>query len=355
MVNRRLLVDLEALAANYRLFREAGSAAARVAAVVKADGYGVGAAAAAHRLRAEGCGSFFVASVEEGLSLRRAMGPDPEIFVLDGPDRESAADLATAGLTPVLNHPGQQALWQDFAEHPAAVHVDTGMSRLGFDPQVRGEDFSGMRVSLLMTHLACADEPDHPLNAVQRQRFNSLRERFPGVRASIGNSAGWLSGAELPDDLGRAGIGLYGGNPFRREANPCRPVAALQGRVLQVKSVAAGESVGYGATCVLARPTRIAVVALGYADGVPRALSGVGELLLNGRRCPILGRVSMDMTVVEVGDRARVQVGDWAECFGAGLSVDEVAARAATIPYTLLTGVGSRVPRVLRPLQGADG
>jgi len=347
--NRRLLVDLEALAANYGLF----TAAARgrvTGAVVKANGYGVGADHAAARLTAAGCRSFFVATVEESLALRASLGAAPEIFVLEGPDVDSADALAAADITPVLNHAGQLDVWRRHPQRSVAVHVDTGMSRLGFDADVDAGDFDGLRISLLMTHLACADEPDHPLNGVQLARFRAVVARFPGVRTSIGNSAGCLTGADRQGDLGRPGIGLFGGNPFVNRTNPCRPVAALQGRVLQVKTLRAGESVGYGASCVLDRATTVAVIGLGYADGVSRRLSGRGSLFLAGAPRPILGRVSMDLTVVDVTGVEGVAPGDWAECFGGQLSIDDAASTADTMAYTLLTGVSARVPRLYQPL-----
>ncbi|HEY5646871.1 MAG TPA: alanine racemase [Pseudomonadales bacterium] len=349
MANRRYLVDLEALAANYALFA-AASPGRSVAGVVKADGYGVGAVPAAGRLARAGCTSFFVASAEEALVLRQALGAGPEIFALEGPDAESAAVLAAAGITPVLNHAGQLESWRPHAAAGAAIHVDTGMSRLGFRVDVGASAFDGMHISLLMTHLACADEPGHPLNAIQLDRFESVCRRFPGVRTSIGNSAACLTAQSRVGDLGRPGIGLYGGNPFLDLPNPCVPVAALQGRVLQVKELNSGDSVGYGASCVLSRRTTVAVVGIGYADGVPRQLSGCGSLFLAGSARPILGRVSMDLTVIDVTGAQHVAVGDWAECFGARLPVDGVAATAGTMAYTLLTGVGGRVPRVYRSL-----
>lgn len=349
MGNRRLLVDLEALAANYALF-VAAAAGRATGAVVKADGYGVGADPAAARLLAAGCRSFFVATVEEALALRASLGPEPEIFALEGPETASADDLARADITPVLNHAGQRDVWRHYPQCAAAVHVDTGMSRLGFTADVEAADVDGVRLSLLMTHLACADEPDHPLNGIQLRRFDTVMARFPGVRTSIGNSAGCLTDASRQGDLGRPGIGLFGGNPFLNRANPGRPVAALQGRVLQVKTLQAGESVGYGATCVLERTTTVAVVAMGYADGVSRHLSGRGFLFLAGAPRAILGRVSMDITVVDVTGVEGVAPGDWAECFGARLSIDDAAAAADTMAYTLLTGVSARVPRVYQPL-----
>jgi alanine racemase len=174
--------------------------------------------------------------------------------------------------------------------------------------------------------------------------------RFPGVRTSIGNSAGWLNGIQV--DLARPGIGLYGGNPFSGRSNPLQPVAALQGRVLQIHTVRPGESVGYSASWVAEAETRVAAIGLGYADGLPRHLSGTGEMALeDGRRCSILGRVSMDTTMIDVSAAPEVSLGDWVECFGANLDVDEVADRAGTLGYELLTRVGSRVPRVPGPLR----
>lgn len=349
MGNRRLLVDLEALAANYALFVSAAEGRA-VGAVVKANGYGVGAVPAATRLATAGCRSFFVATVEEALELRSSLGPAPEIFALEGPEAVSADALAAADITPVLNHAGQLEIWRRHPGRSAAVHVDTGMSRLGFPASVDPADFRGVRISLLMTHLACADEPRHPQNGLQLERFASVTAGFPGIRTSIGNSAGCLTGPATQGDLGRPGVGLFGGNPFVDGANPCRAVAALQGRVLQLKTLPAGESVGYGASCVLEMPTTVAVVALGYADGVSRHLSGRGSLFLAGTPRPILGRVSMDLTVVDVTGAVGVAVGDWAECFGARLPIDDAAVAAETMAYTLLTGVGARVPRTYEPL-----
>lgn len=353
-MNRRLLVDLEALAANYRLFRSACAdvrgADRAVGAVVKADGYGVGAERAVRRLKREGCCSFFVATLDEALALGALLDPVDELFVFEGVDARSAPDAAAAGIIPILNHLDQLEAWRPFAERATALHFDTGMSRLGFPVDTEPGLFASFNLSLLMTHLACADEVGHALNQVQVERFGALVEDFPGIRTSIGNSAGWLTGEPLRGDLGRPGIGLYGGNPFQGQASPVLPVAALQGRILQDKKLAAGESVGYGATCVLAQATRVGVVGVGYADGLPRQLSGRGALMVDGVRCPILGRISMDSTVIDLSRAPGARVGDWAECFGATMVVDEVAALAGTIAYDLLTGVGARVPRIEQSL-----
>lgn len=362
-MNRRLLVDLEALAANYQLFVSAAHKAApqsnlrnlpgqaAVGGVVKANAYGVGMAQAAERLFAEGCRSFFVATVEEAFELRDVLssqsgGDEPfELFIFDGVDSSNAADVARAGLIPVLNDETQLDAWRPHAGAPGAIHFDTGMHRLGFPSDTPATHFGGFNVGLVMTHLACADEPDSVVNAAQTSSFAEIVRRFPGVRTSIGNSAGWLSGCQ--GDLGRPGIGLYGGNPFSDRPSPMRPVASLQGRVLQLRDLAAGESVGYGASWTADETTRAATVAIGYADGVPRHLSGVGEMALtSGECCPILGRVSMDSTVIDVSTAPGVAVGDWVECFGVHISVDEAARRAGTLGYELLTRVGARVPRV---------
>jgi alanine racemase len=352
-LNRRLLIDLEALAANYRQFLQATVATdAEVGAVVKADAYGLGAAAVAGRLSREGCRSFFVATTEEALGLRAALGGQPDIYAFEGPVAGDAADLAAARVIPILNQPAQLDAWRAHSERPIGVHVDTGMSRLGFPGGVEAGLFAGFKLTLLVTHLACADQPDDPRNEVQLARFAEIRSRFPGVRVSIGNSAGWLTGAARQGHLGRPGIGLYGGNPFSDRPNPYAPVAALEGRVLQLRALAAGEAVGYGASYVAPTPRRVAVVALGYADGVPRLLSGRGEFAVAGQRAPVLGRVSMDMTAVDVTGIDAVQVGDWVECFGTTVSVDEVAGWAGTIDYEILTGIGSRVRRVYVPAAG---
>ncbi|MYG13546.1 MAG: alanine racemase [Gammaproteobacteria bacterium] len=206
------------------------------------------------------------------------------------------------------------------------------------------EALGGVEVGLLVTHLACADVPEHPLNALQAERIGRLRERFPGVRLSIGNSAGILNGAGFGCDLARPGIGLYGGNPWAERPNPMQPVATLEAQVVQVRTVGAGEAIGYGASWTAERPTAVAVLGIGYADGLPRLLSNRGAVAANNRRCPMLGRVSMDLTAIDATG-ADLAVGDWVEAFGPNLPVDEVAAKANTIAYEILTGISPRVER----------
>ena len=337
-----LSVDRGALAANYRLYRDA--VAGECGAVAKADAYGLGMAEAAPVFERLGCRHFFVATAAEGLALRR-MVEHGAIYVFEGALPDSAGPLAEAGLIPVMNHSGQLASWAPYRDREIAVHVDTGMNRLGFPLDVGESAFDGFRLSLLMTHLACADEPGQPLNEIQLRRFGRVCARFPGVSTSIGNSAGSLLDSRYHGDLARPGIGLYGGNPWSGAANPLRPVATLEAPVVQVREVQAGESSGYGATWEAGAPRRLAVLGIGYADGLPRLLSNRGEAVANGRRCPIVGRVSMDLTVIDVTD-TRVAVGDRVELFGPALPVDEVARQAGTIAYELLAGISPRVERV---------
>ena len=337
----RLRIDLQALTANYRTFREATAGA--VGAVVKADAYGLGTEAVGRALAAAGCGHFFVARAPEGVALRRTLA-EPEIHVLEGVLPETADALLEHGLNPVLNSPEQLAIWGATRPSAVAVHVDTGMNRLGFPFDVSPRAFAGLEVELLMTHLACADAPEHPLNALQLQRIERLRERFPGTKLSVGNSAGILNGGGFQGDLARPGIGLYGGNPWAGRPNPMRAVATLEAQVVQVREVEPGDTIGYGASHQAARRMSVAVIGIGYADGLPRLLSDSGEVFANGRRCPMLGRVSMDLTAIDATG-VTLQAGDWVEVFGPNLPIDEVAAQASTIAYEILTGISKRVER----------
>lgn len=345
-MSARLTIDLEALAANYALF-VAAAGAANCAAVVKADAYGLGAEPISRRLWAEGCRSFFVATAEEGRALRGVL-PRAKIFVLDGVNRETAGVVREAGLTPVLNDAVEVACWRSNAPGvPAAVHVDTGMERRGFDSRLDPADCRGLSLALLLTHLARADEPGHPFTALQIERFKAVSARFPGVPVSLCNSAGTLTCPDAVGDLVRPGIGLYGGNPFSGAPNPLRPVVTLEAQVLQVRPVAAGSPVGYGGTHATDASTRLATLGIGYADGLLRSLSNRGCVAWQGARLPMVGRVSMDLTVVDAGSQP-LAAGDWVEVFGAELPIDELAERAGTISYELLTRLGPRVARVYR-------
>lgn len=342
-MSARFRIDAAALGANYQLFKDAARPGV-AGAVVKADGYGLGAAAVSSTLWQRGCRDFFVATAEEGVALRAAL-PEARIFVFEGALDDSAETLRDAGLIPILNHAGQARTWRGAGGgRPAAVHVDTGLNRLGFPWRAGAEDWQGLQVCLLVSHLACADEPEHPMNAQQLERLGRVRQTLPGVPVSLGNSAAVLGGPGLTGDLGRPGIGLYGGNPYAAAPSPVRPVVTMEARILQLRRVPPGESVGYGATFSAAAETEVAILGAGYADGIPRLLSNRGQVSVSGVRCPVIGRVSMDLMAVDVTGRGAA-VGDWVEIFGAVVSIDEVAEWAETIAYEVLTGLGRRPQR----------
>lgn len=338
----RLTVDLNALARNYHALSAISGSPAHP--VVKADGYGLGAGPCATRLMAEGARTFFVARVAEGVRLRAVLGPEPTIYILDGCPGDSVPDLRAANLRPVINHPGQQSAWLASGGGPCAVQIDTGMNRLGFRPEDAPEPFDG--VELVMTHLACADEPSEPMNRRQRDAFARVADRYPGAIRSLANSSGCFLGPDFAFDAVRPGISLYGGGPENRPDARIAPVATLTADILQVRDVPAGESVGYSRGFIAERPTRVATCATGYADGLLRSYGrGSGMVWLNGALRPMLGRVSMDVIAVDITDTDAAS-GDAVELFGANRLLDDAAQAAGTISYELLTSILPRVPRV---------
>jgi alanine racemase len=345
-----LYVDLDALAANYRTVC-AQAAPARVAAVLKANAYGLGAVRVAQRLAREGCTEIFVSSLSEAFELR-ALLPSATVYVLEGACG-AAATCREAGLVPVLNTLEEVREWvREGSGAAAALQVDTGMTRAGLDPEevdllVARGDLMNFRPALLITHLACADQPGHSLNHEQVRRFASVRRHFPGVPTSIGNSAGIWLGKEFRGDVVRPGIALYGGRPQPSGESPVQPVVRLTARVLQIRMIRAPTSVGYGATAWLPAGAIVATIGVGYADGVPRALGNRGVAYLNGMRVPIIGRVSMDLMTLDVTalGRAGCAVGDEAEIIGPHVSLEEVAEAAGTVGYEILTQLSSRLSR----------
>jgi alanine racemase len=346
----RVEIDLAALAGNYAMLARAVSPGA-CAAVVKADAYGLGVAPVARRLHAAGCRHFFVATPLEGVELRQLL-PDDEIFVLNGLKGSTREEFIAAGLRPVLNSRAEIREWGSAG--PAAVHIDTGMSRLGLTANdVEALRLEADRVPLVdvryvMTHLACADEPGHPLNARQLEAFEQLRSLWPDAKTSIGNSAGALLPDDCRSDLARPGIALYGGNPFIRGSSDVAPVVTIKGRILQLRDIDAGTSIGYGASFVANDKMRVATIGIGYADGYLRSLGNCGIVEVAGQRVPVVGRISMDLVCVDVTalPRGEVAEGDWATMIGGSVSLDEVAALAGTISYELLTSIGARLERV---------
>ena len=354
----RLTVDLNALAANYALFRRlAGNA--EVGPVVKAGGYGLGSAEVSTRLWAEGARTFFVARLEEGEALRAALGParPAAIHVFDGATTGSAARLAAADLIPILNSPAQVEVWSAYARGhgaplPCGLHLDTGMNRLGLRPEelealAESSDWlKGLDIRLVMSHLACADQDEHPMNARQAGRFKKARALFPAARASLANSAGVFLGPDYVHDLVRPGIGLYGGGPFGKAHKDIAPVATLEAPILDVRAVAAGETVGYGADFTADRPLRVAILAAGYADGLLRASWERGRAWFAGDFRRLAGRVSMDLLAIDVTGCDEARPGAMVELLGAHVLVDEAATAAGTVSYEILTRLGERAERV---------
>lgn len=336
-----LTVDLNALAANFHSLEVAAGVA--VHPVVKADSYGLGAAACSVRLMAEGARTFFVARTGEGERLRAALGEVPAIYVLDGCLTGRARRLRAASLRPVLNTGAQRTEWQTAGGGPCGLQIDTGMNRLGFRPEDAPAPFEGL--DLVLSHLACADDPAEPMNARQRDAFAAAAGRYPGMVWSFANSGGAFLGRDYAFDALRPGICLYGGGPEGRPDPRIRPVATLEAEVLQVREVPAGESVGYSRGFVANVPTRIATCATGYADGVLRSYSPRGLIFVAGQMRPIVGRVSMDVCAVDVSG-LDVAVGDRVELLGPNRMLDDAALAAGTIAYELLTSVAARVPRV---------
>jgi alanine racemase len=346
----RLVINLDALAANWRFFRDQ-SQGATCSAVIKANGYGLGAGQAAKRLAAEGCTTFFVAHLSEGIEARAALGAQATIYVFSGLLAEQAAAFHHYGLRPVLNDVGQIEQWRDEGlGHPAALHVDTGMNRLGIsedDIDAANEALEGVNLSLIMSHLACASDPQHPKNGLQRDAFVSAASRLPAAPLTLAASAGILLGGDYHFDLVRPGIGLYGGGPFDQDHVPLMPVATLEAPILQLRRIGPGDTVGYGATWQSDRARTIATVALGYADGFLRSGSSRGFAIIGGAVCPIVGRVSMDMITLDVtGAGQAAKVGSYAQFLGRAAPIDAQAQALGTISYELLTGLGARFERV---------
>lgn len=352
----RLIVDLEALAANYRCLA-AAARGAEVAPAVKADAYGLGAGPVARRLWAEGARSFFVARISEGEALRGELqGREAAIYVLDGCPAGAAVRLRAHGLVPVLNSLAQVDAWNacaraEDATLAAALHFDTGINRLGLRPEevealaAAPDRLDRLEVELVVSHLACGSEPEHPMNPRQAASFRRLAALFPSARRSLANSAGVFLGEDYLFQMVRPGISLYGGGPFGRRDRRIKPVARLEAPILQVRRIAPGESVGYGATFVAERPMRAAILAAGYADGVLRSESPRAYAWIEGRPCPFLGRVSMDLIAVDVTEAEAARPGMMVELLGPSAHVDDTAAAGGTIAYELLVRIGARARR----------
>lgn len=342
MASPTLEIDLDAVIANWRALDRMSGPGVETAAVVKADGYGLGAGRVAVALARAGVRKFFVALAEEGAALRGVLGPGPEILVFSGHMAGDAEMIADLELTPMLNSVDQLTRhFEALPGHPFGVQLDTGMNRLGMEAP-EWEAVAGIVLEagpvLLMSHLACADEPGDPMNAAQLQEFVRLTEDT-GVPRSLAATGGILLGPDYHFELTRPGIGLHGCAPYEAGLKPVR----LSLPVVQVRDVAVGEHVGYGKGFLVSHPARIATVAAGYADGLLRSLSGKATLWAGDTPCRLVGRVSMDLITVDVTHLPHVPAA--LDILGPAQSADDLAAIVGTIGYEVLTGLGPRYAR----------
>ncbi len=362
----RLTVDLGALVENWRdLARRSGKA--RTSAVVKADAYGLGIEDVGETLYSAGARDFFVATADEGATLR-LYAPEARVFVLSGIWPGMERRFFENDLVPVIASEEQLTFWMsvlsDYGDYPCALQVDTGFNRLGLpmdDAIALADDVSrpaSFAPVLVMSHLACGDDPSNAMNKQQLEAFRKVSSAFEGIEASLANSAGIFLGSDYHFDLTRPGIATYGGEAVPGMANPMRPVATAEARIIQTRAVKAGETVGYGRALQLTRDSRLAIVSAGYADGYMRSQSSAGVPLrqtgiagghgfIAGHKVPVAGRITMDLTIFDVTDLPEnlARAGDYVELFGNNISVDEAAKAAGTIGYEMLTSMGLRHER----------
>jgi len=358
-----LTIDLDAIVANWRKLESQG-VPAECSAVVKANAYGCGTEPVVRALAAAGCKTFFVATLDEARAARAA-SKSATIYVLSGCFQNCGETFAELNCQPVIGDLNELAEWDIFCRRSgwsggAAIHIDTGMNRLGLTPQdahgivprIHAGDHG---ITLVMSHLACAENPQHPLNARQLASFREIAQQFTGVPASLANSSGCFLGPQFQFDLLRPGAALYGVNPTPDADNPMRPVVDLKTRIIQVREVERGDTVGYGATWTARRPTRLAIVSTGYADGYFRAAGSTdgtrsADVIVAGRRCPIAGRISMDLIAIDITDlpEKAVRRGHMVTLLGDGITVDELGHHFGTIGYEVLTSLGHRYARVYK-------
>ena len=352
-----LSIDLGALRDNYLFLRQKLHGVA-CGAAVKADGYGLGALQVARTLVQAGCRDLFVAHLEEGIALRPHFSADVAIYIMHGAPVGCEAEVLAHGCIPMLNSLPQITAWRELASQkgmrlPAVLQVDTGMARMGLgadevaacvaDPEL----LAGFELLFLMSHLACAEDQSHGMNLQQLHAFKTLRQQLPACRASLCNSSGIFLGEDFHFDIARPGIALYGGAPVAGQANPMRSVVRLQGRIIQTRQIPTQTSVGYSATWRSQKPSTIATVAVGYADGWLRSLSNRGVAFIAGTEVPMVGNVSMDTITLDVTEIApeHVHPGALVDLISAENPVDIVAQRAGTISYEILTSLGARYHR----------
>lgn len=358
-----LTVDLDAIIANWRKL-EKTAMPAECSAVIKADAYGCGAEQVARALNKAGCKTFFVATIEEARKVRAAV-PEPAVYVLGGYFQNTGEHYAQINCRPVIGDLNELAEWDVFCRRTgwtggAAIHIDTGMNRLGLTlaeaqaiiPRINAGDHG---ITLVMSHLVSAEQLNSPVNAKQLAAFRGIASEFSGVPAALANSSGVFLGAPFQFDMVRPGAALYGVNPTPEADNPMQPVVDLKARIVQIRNIERGESVGYGGTWTARRPTKLAIIAVGYADGYFRAASSNdgtrgAEVIVAGKRCPVAGRISMDLIAIDITDLPpnAARRGHMVTLLGEGITVDELAHHFGTIGYEVLTSLGRRYARIYK-------
>ncbi|MBX9621700.1 MAG: alanine racemase [Alphaproteobacteria bacterium] len=356
-ISLALAIDLDALTYNYRILRSGLKKGAHCAAVLKANSYGMGVKETSMRLYQEGCRHFFTAHLAEAIELQCYIPKDVFIYVLNGLRKGEEKVYARYNIIPVLGDLEQVHNWNTFAKTQkeggrAALHFDTGMTRTGLSPNefknLELSQFSHTEIVCVLSHLACPYQPEHPMNEAQRHRFDAIRKRFPFALASLANSGGFFLGPKYHYDIVRIGLALTGCRTAAPQGNvSLKPVVKAYAQILQINDIERGDSVGYDATFIASRASRIATVGVGYADGYLRSLSDRGEVYVAGAKAPVIGRVSMDLLTIDITNipSGRIQRGDWVELFGDHLLIDDLAQKAGTIPWELLTLLGVRYER----------
>ncbi len=341
----KLSISLSAIEDNFkRLQQQLGGA--ECAATVKADAYGLGLEPVAITLANIGCKTFFVAHLDEGIELRKIL-PSAEIFVFHGVQKGEADEFLANNLLPVLNNPSQLENWPH--EAPAAAHIDTGMTRLGFSLQ-EAAALKGQNLVMIMTHLACADIAKNPSNYAQLRYFDDVAKQFPTTRRSVANSHGIYLGKEFHANIARPGLALYGGNPNPSKKNPMQNVVRLTAPILQINYILEDSSIGYGATYTAKAGDVTATVAIGYADGLMRAISNKGKCYIQNYELPIVGRVSMDLITIDITNLPEIfqKVGQDVEILGNHYTISDAAKAANTVEYEILTNLGNRFERIYK-------
>jgi len=355
--NGILTINLEKLAANYRLFQSKVGTHCDVAGIIKANAYGLGLKQVSGQLKKLNCPLFFVATLDEALELR-GYDPDTPIAVLGGLMSNAESTYIEHNITPILNTPIDIKNWNDYAaQHnkklDAILHCDTAMNRLGLSTEetkdfVQNRDlFNNIDITMVMSHFACADDFNHPLTTQQADDFETLAKNFPNAKKSLANSSGLFRNPQYHYDMVRPGYSLYGGNPTPETSNPMHSVVTLQSRILQIRECKKDQSIGYGATHQFNTDTRTATLALGYADGFLRSSSAKAIVYYEGQPCPVLGRVSMDLVSIDISHIKGKQPrqGEAIEILGKYQSIDDLADTAGTIGYEILTSLGKRYKR----------